>query len=275
MKFILNDLAIETTRKCNMKCEHCMRGLSQNINITPALIDMIFDNAEISSINHICFSGGEPTLNPNIIIYTINKIINENLDVAEIAMVTNGQIFNKDLADAFNRFNDYRNQKTKEQLKMHYSKLDEEILDGLIQANTNSHVRITFSNDRFHYPIRQEVKDSYKKMCKGARITEYAIDDKDIYKTGFANTGKNFDYKLDQINYCKDGDFYLVIDNIYITAKGYMTSEGMGQYTDMDRINMGHISDTTLQEALSKYGKPLFNAPKIVYPTVEEKGKLI
>ena len=56
MKFILNDLAIETTRRCNMKCEHCMRGLSQNIDITPELIDMIFDNAEIASINHICFS---------------------------------------------------------------------------------------------------------------------------------------------------------------------------------------------------------------------------
>ena len=272
MKFILNDLAIETTRRCNMKCEHCMRGLSQNIDITPALIDMIFDNAEIASINHICFSGGEPTLNPNIIIYTINKIINENLDVAEIAMVTNGQIFNKDLADAFNRFNDYRNQKTKEQLKMHYSKLDEEILDGLIQANTNNHVRITFSNDRFHYPIRQEVKDSYKKMCKGARITEYAVDDKDIYKTGFANTGKNFDYKLDQINYFKDGDFYFVIGNIYITATGYMTSEGMGEYNDMDRLNMGHISDTTLQEALSKYGNPVFNTPKIDYNELDERS---
>ena len=273
MKFILNDLAIETTRRCNMKCEHCMRGLSQNIDITPALIDMIFDNAEIASIEHICFSGGEPTLNPNIIIYTINKIINESLDVAEIAMVTNGQIFNKDLADAFNRFNDYRNQKTKEQLKMHYSKLGEEILDGLIQANTNSHVRITFSNDRFHYPIRQEVKDNYKKMCKGARITEYAVDDKDIYKTGFANTGKNFDYKLDQINYCKDGDFYFVIGNIYITATGYMTSEGMGEYNDMDRLNMGHISDTTLQEALSKYGNPVFNTPKIDYNELDERSK--
>ena len=256
MKFILNDLAIETTRKCNMRCEHCMRGLSQNIDITPELIDMIFDNEEIAGINHICFSGGEPTLNPNIIIYIINKIIEQNLNVWEIVMVTNGQIFNRELLEAFNRFNEYRNKNN-------------------LQNNNQSCVRITFSNDKYHYPIKQEVKDNYYKYSRGIRFTEHDIEEKDIYKTGFSTIGKDFDYKLDQLRYCKEGDLYFVIDNIYITAKGYMTSEGMGQYTDMDRINMGHISDTTLQEALSKYGKPVFNAPKIVYPSAEEKGKLI
>ncbi len=28
MEFVLHDLAIETTRRCNMHCEHCMRGVS-------------------------------------------------------------------------------------------------------------------------------------------------------------------------------------------------------------------------------------------------------
>lgn len=256
MKFILNDLAIETTRKCNMKCGHCMRGLSQNIDITPELIDMIFDNEEIAEINHICFSGGEPTLNPNIIIYTINKIIEQNLNVGEIVMVTNGQIFNRELLEAFNRFNEYKNKSS--------------------LGNTfHKYARITFSNDKYHYPIKQEVKDNYYIYSRGIRITETDMEEKDIYKTGFSTIGKDFSYKLNQLRYCKEGDFYFVINNIYITATGYMTSEGMGRYTDMDRINMGHISDTTLQEVLSKYGKPVFSAPKIVYQNSEEKSKLI
>lgn len=264
MKFILHDLAIETTRRCNMKCEHCMRGESQNIDASKEIIDMILNNEEIKRIDHICFSGGEPTLNPNIIIYAIDKIIAENIDVLEIVMVTNGQIFNKDLVDAFNRFNEYRNQRSKRQLMAHYSKLGKDVLDSIIQENTDGHVRITFSIDRFHYPISQEVRDNYQKYAKGIKITEKDIDDKDIYKTGFATIGNDFNYKLDQLGYCKDGEYYMVIDNMYITATGFITSEGMGQYSDMDRINMGHLSNTTLSEILATYGTPVMNAPKIV-----------
>lgn len=154
MKYILYDLAIETTRRCNMKCEHCMRGESQNIDASNDIIDMILNDEEIKQIDHICFSGGEPTLNPNIIIYAIDKIIDENINVSEIVMVTNGQIFNKELVEAFNRFNEYRNQRIKQQLIARYSnKSSEDLLDSLIKENTDGHARITFSVDRFHYPI--------------------------------------------------------------------------------------------------------------------------
>lgn len=44
----------------------------------------------------------------------------------------------------------------------------------------------------------------------GIRITE-----KDIYKTGFATVGKEFNYQLDQLRYYKEGENYFVLDNIY------------------------------------------------------------
>lgn len=265
MKFILHDLAIETTRRCNMKCEHCMRGESQNIDAPKEIIDLILNNDEIKRIDHICFSGGEPTLNSNIIIYAINKIIAENIDVLEIVMVTNGQIFNKDLVEAFNRFNEYRNQRNTQQLTARYNKLNKNVLNSIIQENTDGHVRITFSIDRFHYPVSQEVRDNYQKYAKGIKITEKDVEDKDIYKTGFATIGKDFNYKLDQLRYCKDGEYYTVIDNMYITVTGFITSEGMGQYSDMDRINMGNIYNTTLSKILATYGTPVMNAHRIVF----------
>ena len=264
MKFILHDLAIETTRRCNMKCEHCMRGESQNIDASKEIIDRILNNDEIKRIDHICFSGGEPTLNPNIIIYAIDKIIAENIDVFEIVMVTNGQIFNKDLVDAFNRFNEYRNQRNRLELTSLYNNLDKDDLENMIQENTDGHVRITFSIDRFHYPISQEIKDKYQKYTKGIKITEKDVEDKDIYKTGFSSIGKDFNYKLGELRYCQDGEDYMVIDNIYITATGFITSEGMGQYLDMDKINMGNLSNTTLSGILAKYGTPVMRAVKIV-----------
>lgn len=264
MKFILHDLAIETTRRCNLRCGHCMRGESQNIDASNEIIDMILNDEEIKQIDHICFSGGEPTLNPNIIIYAIDKIIDENINVLEIVMVTNGQIFNKELVEAFNRFNEYRNQRIKQQIIAQYSnKLSKDLLDSLINGNTDGHARITFSVDRFHHPIPQEVRENYQKYAKGINITEINIDDERIYKTGFATIGKDFNYKLDQLRYFKEGEYYMVIDNIYVTSKGFITSEGMGQYSDMDRINMGHIADTTVSEILATYGTPVMNTQKI------------
>lgn len=273
MNLILHDLAIETTRKCNMQCEHCMRGLSQNIDITPDIIDMIFENNKIKRIDHICFSGGEPTLNPNIIIYTINKIINENINVEEIVMVTNGQIFNRKLLEAFNSFNEYKNKKALEKLTALFERynIDDKEMKKKIEDNINKYVRITFSNDKYHYPIDQEVKNNYHKYARGIRITEKDIEEKDIYKTGFATIGKEFDYKLDRLRYCKDGDAYMVFDNIYITATGFVTSEGMGQYSDMDQINIGHISNTPLEKMLAQYGTPVCNTPKIIYEESKKK----
>ena len=66
---------------------------------------LFFERNDIEYINHICFSGGEPTLNPEIITYTIEKIINEKKAVGSVSTVTNGQIFSKEIVDAFNHFN--------------------------------------------------------------------------------------------------------------------------------------------------------------------------
>lgn len=267
MGFNLYLLALETTRRCNMQCAHCMRGKSQYINLTEELVDEILNNKEIILIDSICFSGGEPTLNPKIIIYTINKIIEENIDVRELVMVTNGQIFDKELVEAFNRFNDYCNQRIKKSLQEKYKNfisIGEDFIDNQIKLNTDNHVRITFSTDKYHSSIKEETKMLYKKFSKGLNITEHSVSDDKVYRTGFANFGKEFNYKLEDLRYYQEKENYAIIDIVYLTATGYLTSEGMGQYSDMDRINMGHISEINLRDILIKYGKPIFNTEPIV-----------
>ena len=269
MKYIIHHLAIETTRRCNLKCSHCMRGECQNIDISKEIIDMILNNEEIEMIEHICFSGGEPTLNPNVIIYAIDKIIEENINVQDIAMVTNGQIFNLELVEAFNRFNSYVNEKRIRSITERYS--GSESLETLIRNNTDRHARITFSTDKYHHPIPDEVRKMYRRASKGLSITETDVKDEDIYKTGFAKEGKEFDYALLPLKYYKEGEHYYMLDCFYVTSTGFITSEGMGQYTDMDKINMGHISNTTITEILANYGTPVLNTPKIEIESSKKK----
>lgn len=261
MKFILHQLALETTRKCNMKCEHCMRGLSQDIELSPEMVDSILENEEIERIDSICFSGGEPTLNPNIIIYTINKIINDYINVGELIMLTNGLICNQDLINAFNRFNEYRNKRNIEEIKG-YNKKD----------FTNNHVRITFSTDQFHQALDPNIENEYLKYSKGLKFTKTRpFEEKDIYKTGFATVGKDFNYTLAPLRYFEHHGSYLILDHIYLTATGYLTSEGMGQYTDMDKINMGSVYETSVKDILINFGTPIFDTTPITSTTKQLK----
>ncbi len=273
MKFRLHLLALETTRKCNTKCGHCMRGLSQNMDLSSEMVDSILENEEIERIDSICFSGGEPTLNPSIIIYTINKIIKNYIDVGKLIMLTNGLIFNQELINAFNQFNEYRNKRNIEQIKS-YRKFDQKCINQLIKDYTDNHVRITFSTDQFHQALDPNVENEYLEYSKGLEITKTKpFEEKNIYKTGLATVGKDFNYELATLHYCENHDSYFILDHIYLTATGYLTSEGMGQYTDMDKINMGSVFDTSIKDILINFGEPIFNTAQIT--NISKKLKMI
>ena len=146
-----------------------MRGKAQNIDMTKDIVDAFFNSESkgyiTTSIQDICFSGGEPTLNPEIIIYTINKIIKENISVIGVSMVTNGQIFVPEIVEAFNMFNEYRNDRVLSDIEREFANY-ENMQKILKKRNTDNHAVIMFSIDRFHKSIKEEIKGFYKWIKK-------------------------------------------------------------------------------------------------------------
>ena len=57
MEIYVNYLAIEVTRRCNMKCNHCLRGDAQNLDISTAVLSGIAKHIHPASV---IFTGGEP-----------------------------------------------------------------------------------------------------------------------------------------------------------------------------------------------------------------------
>lgn len=84
----IENLCIEVTRRCNMMCEHCLRGNSQNIDITHKIINNALNN--VRYIDGITFTGGEPTLHLEAISYTLSVCKTKNIAVDHIYIVTNG-----------------------------------------------------------------------------------------------------------------------------------------------------------------------------------------
>lgn len=60
----VNSLVIEVTRRCNMRCNHCIRGDAQNCDISIESIKKIAQSIQPGSVT---FTGGEPSLNVNAI----------------------------------------------------------------------------------------------------------------------------------------------------------------------------------------------------------------
>ena len=106
----LSCLGIEVTRRCNMNCAFCARGKAQNVDITKEIINKTLDEIQANDvyIHMLRFNGGEPTLNPEAIEYTIDEIIRRRLLVRYICIFTNGIEKSKKMRDALIRFVNYR-----------------------------------------------------------------------------------------------------------------------------------------------------------------------
>lgn len=55
-KIWVEQLCLEVTRRCNMGCAHCLRGDAQDVDISHAIIDEIFN--QVDGIGQVTFTVG-------------------------------------------------------------------------------------------------------------------------------------------------------------------------------------------------------------------------
>ena len=112
-------LSLEITRRCNLDCAHCMRGDPQDMDMSREVIDALLDNIKVVKI--INLTGGEPLLAPDVIEYLVDQIIERQLMVLDIGLVTNGTIVDDRairVIRALNRYSEYLNNVIKGELKL-------------------------------------------------------------------------------------------------------------------------------------------------------------
>ena len=87
-KVPIPNLVIETTRKCNMACEHCLRGDAQSLDMPKETICQLLN--QVNEIGHVTFSGGEPSLAVNIIEYFLEQCKQREIELGWFYIATNG-----------------------------------------------------------------------------------------------------------------------------------------------------------------------------------------
>lgn len=96
-------LSFDVTRRCNLNCKYCFKGDSQNKDITKEIVDKTIKEMKGVYIAQIRFFGGEPFLNPEMIEYIIDKLIQEHILFTSINVFTNGTIRSERIVNAFNK----------------------------------------------------------------------------------------------------------------------------------------------------------------------------
>jgi hypothetical protein len=93
MELYISELALETTRRCQFECGHCMRGGAQNKDGDIKHVKELLQ--DVNLIEGINFTGGEPFLNVSFIEEVLGLVQKRKIAVRYFYIATNGIIFNK------------------------------------------------------------------------------------------------------------------------------------------------------------------------------------
>lgn len=229
-KFHFAYIAFELTRKCNLKCAHCLRGEWQNLTMTKEVIDKMLEVS--SGIDFIFFTGGEPFLAPDLIEHIVDRVIALDFDAKYISVITNGTILNSlgiRSVQAMNRFAEWSYKK-----------------NGIEQAAS-----ITISNDIYHGTTPQEAVDFYLPYVD-EKYTKVEIQEKNdtIGNTGRAK--KNHVATNDMpVVYAYPRRIRITEDNV-VPCKFDLSPKGdliVGEFNTWEEIDANPIGNI-MQESL-------------------------
>lgn len=213
-KYELGTLVIETTRRCNLACKHCLRGNAEpadfNMNTLADLLD------HVDNIANVTFSGGEPSLNVPIIHQFLQMVKDRGINVNSFYIATNGIENQEALAIATLRL---------------YEICDEKDDCG-----------ISISVDPFHDKNRVDNIVKGLNFYSADKDRSYSRDNNWILKMGRAednNLGQPPVWEPDEFELTaweQDGEVSYYIDTIYLSCNGWAYPSCNLNYQKMDQL---------------------------------------
>lgn len=228
MKASVDTLAFEITRRCNMCCEHCMRGDAQNKDMTEEIIDATL--VGIESIGSMVLTGGEPSLNVPAMRYIAKRIDELGIPLGSVYLVTNGKVVSNDFLLA--------------------------CLELFIQADEPDMNGLALSKDMFHEDI------PWGNINKLSQLTAFTSEDKDtdFDKYPVINLGraKSLDgFKKQDV--CREtfsmdilGNVPCIESTITVTVDGDILSGCDYSYDEADNIQVGSVKSKDWVKALAQ-----------------------
>ena len=92
----VQQLAVEVTRDCNMRCEHCLRGDAEDIYMKTSYMRALLQ--QVDRVDEVVFTGGEPCLNLKAIKKFMELVHEYGVEFGSFCIITNGTVEQERLA---------------------------------------------------------------------------------------------------------------------------------------------------------------------------------
>lgn len=233
MKLEINELMIEVTRRCNMRCSHCLRGEARKEDLNIGLFDEFLD--AVASIGCLVFGGGEPSLVPNVMIDILKLVKAKSIPVYRFYIVTNGKKVSKSFINAIMQWYEYID--------------EDDYYDEMPPM-------LTLSQDKFHEQIPEKNK-------KKLRIFSFFSEDEhrtDFDRIPVQNLGraKNLTNQKKRDPRCsldihaeRYDNKISISDIISFTVDGYVVPDCDYEYEEVENIAIANIKERSWFDTLA------------------------
>jgi organic radical activating enzyme len=236
-KIIINILELEVTRKCNLKCAHCLKGDACNVSMDLSTIDSVFK--QVDTIETLSLCGGEPFLVPETIRYIVRKAKEYGVIINNWDLITNGTIYSDNVIDVLFELDDYCTDK------------DDNGLSG----------RIEISSDEFHEEAITKLGKRVELILKrniimnklllpwysGVRqLKEYIVND----GRSLNLNRKKGNIKVRKYNLTALDDEIKVFPCIYISTNGIVTIGTSSYENQISKYNFGNINELHILDCI-------------------------
>ena len=230
MKYHIDNLCIEVTRKCNMNCAHCLRGEAQNVDINTCYIDKLLEN--VASVGNITFTGGEPSLNVQAIEYTMQRCQELGISVCSFYVVTNGKANTLPLAIACLKWYAYCD--------------DRDEMCGLALSKDMFHDDIDNENEIILRGLSFFREDKFTNFDRVKLINAGRAEDLGgFYKIDVYSHDEEFSYWGDS------DDGYTIESMVYLSANGEIRTNCDSAYDDCS-FTIGNLRNESLHDVLQR-----------------------
>jgi MoaA/NifB/PqqE/SkfB family radical SAM enzyme len=229
MGMTVNELVVEITRRCNVKCRHCLRGPAQAVNISEKTIDKLLEGVDY--ISTITFSGGEPSLAVDKMVYFLKALKARKISIGSFFVITNGKKASLPMAHAlidFYAYSDPYERKEMGGLEISGDQYHTEVIDSTKEAREMYEGLVFFHSDTRKGPITRVLAEGRAE------------------KWGHAPADRN---EL-IIGRDKDGTIRQDEGVIYINALGDLVPSCNLSYKSQEKCKWGNVHDMSIAEIL-------------------------
>jgi organic radical activating enzyme len=230
----ISELVLEITRRCNVQCRHCLRGRAQPVDMSLETLAKALKG--VTSIGTITFTGGEPSLRPQIIRRFTRLAKKNKISVDSFFVVTNGKIASVDLMLALAELYAYCS-----------GEKGQYFVGGL-----------EVSQDQFH---REKIRDIRKALELYGALTFFHPEErkKDItdildegmaFKNGIGITSADRNTLV--VETYEDGTIYANEGVVYVNALGDVIDSCNLSYESQKESKIGSVHENTLEEILTR-----------------------